>query len=166
MRKKVFFPVMLVVLSVLFSSCNNNNYEKDLPAILGVKDVEFGEKTNFKEFCCFNGDGTVFESYELSEKTILDFENKIKSSNRISYLGQNLEWELTPMDSSSNSRISMVIDYMSSNSKMDVRIKDVERLIKKDGVYYCILFHGEKDNVKFFVLDSDSKTLYAIDQQI
>lgn len=159
---KLFLPIILLV----FVSCNGYYFKDKLSNILGVNNVEIENKFSINEYGGVHGDGIIFETYKLSKKTIIDFQNKIADTNKIKQIGQFARWKLTPIDSIYNEPLSMIIDYKSSNSNLDRKMQELNKAIRKKNVYYCLIYDEAKEDVHLFLLDINDNTLYAIDQQM
>ena len=63
----------------------------------------------------------------------------------------------------------MCLNYASNNDKIKSQLKEIKEILKKGGVYYSFYYRPDKENpqnVQLFILDIQSKKIYAIDQQV
>lgn len=165
-QQQLKIKLFVLVSLILFSNCNSFYFNNNLHDILGITDTEISDKYNVEDIAGLGGEGMIFERYKLSDKTIQKFQRKVVKNNKSSFKSKVLLWEKTPVDTMYNEPLSMVVDYNTSNKRMQKAIKEIEHLIFKSNVYYAFLYEENKDHVICFFIDIDSNILYAIDQKI
>lgn len=158
---------------LFLSSCNTSFFKDDLSPILGVEKVEIENNQTLDEWAGLQGDGFILEVYELSEKTVQTFINQpaknLPDKKEDGKNWQKYNWNKTPVDSSYNEVFIMCLNYSSNSEKIKVQLNEIKKLIEKEGAYYSFYYRPDKENpqnVQLFILDVQSKKLYAIDQQI
>lgn len=162
-----------VFLSLFLSSCNTSFFKGDLSPILGLEKVEIENSQTLDEWAGAQGDGFILEVYELSEKTVQAFINQsVKNLPNKKEEGKNWQkynWSKAPVDSSYNEVFIMCLNYSSDSEKLKTQLNEIKKLIEKEGVYYSFYYRPDKENpqnAQLFILDVQSRKLYAIDQQI
>ncbi len=170
----MFYKLIFSTFSILFlSSCNTSFFKEDLSAIVGVEKVEIENSQTFDEWAGIQGDGFILEVYEFSDKTVQTFidqsTKKLPDKKEKDKNWQKYNWRIEPVDSSFNEIFIMCLNYYSDNQKLKIQLNEIKELIKKEKVYYSFYYRPDKENpqnVQLFILDTKSRKLYAIDQQI
>lgn len=165
--------LLAVCIGSLFG-CQSNVFKDDLPKILGVSNVEIQDSQGTDEFGGF-GEGYTLEVYELSEKTVKAFINlTAKNLPDKKEEGKNWEkhdWSKTPIDTSYNGVLSLVLNYRSS-TKLENQLNDIKKLLEKPDVYYSFYYYSNEEvkeyieDAQFFILDVQSRKLYTIESNI
>jgi hypothetical protein len=160
-------------LFLFLSSCSNSFFKDDLSFLLDVEKVEIENSKTLDEWAGMQGDGFILEVYDLSEKTIQAFENKsskeLPDKKEKDENWQKYNWTTPPVDISFNEVFIMCLNYSSDNQELKNQLNEIKKLIEKEGVYYSFYYKPDKENpqyVQLFILDSKSRKLYMIDQQI
>lgn len=161
-------------LFLFLSSCSTSFFKDDLSLKLDIEKVEIENSKTLDEWAGMQGDGFILEVYDLSEKTIQDFENKsskeLPDKKEKDENWQKYNWSKTPVDSSFNKVFIMCLNYSSDNQELKTQLNEIGKLIEReDGAYYSFYYKPDKENpqnVQLFILDSKNRKLYAIDQQI
>jgi hypothetical protein len=165
--------IFSIFLSILLGGCNSSFFKDDLSLILDVENVEIENYQTIDEWAGMQGEGFIFEVFELSEKTIQTFINQssknLPDKKEESENWQKYNWDKVPVNSSYKEIFSMCLNYSSNSQKIKVKLNELKKLIEKDGVYYSFYYKPEIENpqnVQLFILDIESRKFYVIDQQI
>ena len=160
-----------ILLAICVSSllgCQSSVFKKEVSELLNVNNAEIVNSKGTDEFGGF-GEGYTIEVYELSDKTIKDFENKKTKElpvKKDDSTWQKKDWSKTPIDSSFSEIFIMGLNYSSGNKKIETELKEIKQLVEKSEVYYSFYYKPDKENpqdVQLFILDVPSRKLYTIE---
>ncbi len=144
-------------------SCNTNLFDNDLKKILGNPDFSYSKENSISEFAGF-GEGYTIEIYILPKNYLKRFDKRpYKLPPKKGWKTKG--WSKTPIDSSYNEIIYMVLNYK-GNARISSFIKDIKEILNKKDTYYAFYYKPDKTtptHVNFFVLDMEKQKLYAID---
>ncbi|PWG77918.1 hypothetical protein [Pararcticibacter amylolyticus] len=163
---KMYVRIVLSALIVLISGCQSSYFKDDLPQILGVEQVDIERVSSKDDFGGF-GEGYTIEKYKLKKVTIDEF-YRVRSKLLPFKDGgwQRYGWSKTPIDSLFKEVIYMPLEYYNGNKKLEPVLQHVKKALEQADVYYAFYYKPDRLNpqsVQLFVVDIQSRELYAID---
>ena len=169
MRREIIIYLFLGLLL----SCQSNYFEKDLSNILNLETVEIEKVEVFDEWAGQHGEGYILEIYVLSQSTVQSFlsrtEKEIGEKKHGDKVWQKYGWKPSPIDTSFSEVQIICLNYMTNNDKLKNKISELGNVMKEKGVFYSFYYSPDKENprsVQLFILDTKSRRLFAIDQQV
>ncbi len=164
--------ILLTFVIVFFGSCQNKYFEKDLPKLMNVENIEIVNVQTLDEWGGSQGDGFILEVYELSQHTVDSFIKRTykklpEKENRESWF--KYDWSKVPIDTSYIEIQTMTLNYSASNEKLNKILNEIKTVLNKKETYNAFYYKPNKENpnnVEMFVLDTETNKFYAIDQQL
>lgn len=164
------YRILILVITITFFNCKNEVFVKDVDKIININDVEVLNTDTFDEFGGF-GEGFTMETIQLSEKSVdLFLKEKNKDIQLMSTPSwTKFNWSTGNYDKSYKEVFSLIFNYSNGASKLDNKLKELKEILINEGTYYAFYYKPNKENptdVQLFILDSKTRKLYALENNI
>jgi hypothetical protein len=161
---------LFVYLSVFLLGCSPNNVTKELNSILGLEEPSFKVEFAKNDFFTFNGEGYSIQVLKLSDETIQSFIDQDKTLFPIDKRGFTVKrWVKNPITVEEKEIEELVTTYFIKDNKSKKYQNDIAKLLKSDRGYYSYYFKSMDESINsvlFFLVDTDTKKLYAVNTEI
>jgi len=163
---------VLILILLLAGSCTSSDYYRSkLSSILGTE-VEVEDVTYYYDQSgIVSSDGYTLTIFLLTRETIDRF---LVDQTKLEYpvnFKDGGDWNSTTWTKGSLSAEfkeikSIILDYYTDDAKQKEMLKNIERLLQSESIYYASFYRGEleyPDAVLFFLLDPSNATIYIFD---
>jgi len=160
--KKILF-LGIIILGLLFR-CQRAILRGDIHKVIGINSSKISLEESYDVFAGF-GEGYTFEKYKLSKDEVQKFIRKQQKLLPNNAKWKQLNWTLTPIDTSYSEIEVMVLNFTSSKN-LSRELEKMSMILKQPGNYYSFYYWPDINDprkVQFFLLDVHENRIYAID---